>query len=496
MNNYRRAFFLLLLITTIFRLFYIHWLELAPDEAYYWTWSKQLQWGYYDHPPMVAFLIWIGTAIGGNGEFGVRLVWVGIGALLSVLLYWLGKRMFASDRAGFYAALLMNLCLLASTGAVIVTPDGPQGLFWVLALLCVFQVFRTDSARWWYGAGISLGLGLLSKYTMVLFAPCVFLFLLSFADGRKWLGRKEPYLALVLGVLIFLPVVYWNYQHDWISFRFQLSHGLEVKRTAGLKTFGDFWGGQAGVISPFLFLALLWAMFQSARRGFRERNQWLLLLFWTSAPVLFFFALTSLRSKVEANWPALAYFPAVVALAGIAADSWARWGKGKKRMAWTVVISAFVVTAVAHVQPLYSLIPISPQKDPTTQLLGWRSLGERIQQTAQTLDPAKGIFILAPRHQFVGESMFYTRGKIRTYQWDAPMRINHLSVLNAPPVGSQAIYFSEGGNDLPPGVASLFSSCERLDPLIIKRNSIPARIHPLWKCTGFKGMQCALPPKD
>jgi hypothetical protein len=236
-------------------------------------------------------------------------------------------------------------------------------------------------------------------------------------------------------------------------------------------------------------------MLQSAWRGFRDHKQHFLLLFWTSVPILVFFALTSLRSKVEANWPALAYFPAVVALAGMAADSWQRWGKGRKGMAWAVVLSAFIITAVAHVQPLYPLVPIPPQKDPTSQLLGWRALGERIQNTAQTMDPARGIFILAPRHQFVGEGMFYTQGKIRTYQWDAPMRINHLSAVNAPPIGSQAIYFSEGGNDLPPGVASLFSSCERLDPLVIKRNSVPVRIHPFWKCTGFKGLQCALPPE-
>jgi hypothetical protein len=104
------------------------------------------------------------------------------------------------------------------------------------------------------------------------------------------------------------------------------------------------------------------------------------------------------------------------------------------------------------------------------------------------LDPAKGIFLLTPRHQFVGEGMFYTEAKIPTYQWDAPLRINHLSARNAPPAGSQAIYFSEGGNDLPAGVASLFQSCERVEPLVIKRDSVPIRTHPFWKCAGFKGM--------
>src|SRR4030042_6999430 len=106
-GQYRKALFVLLAVTAIFRLCYIQAVELAPDEAYYWTWSRNLQWGYYDHPPLVGFLIWIGTVIAGGGEFGVRFLGVGIGFLLTVVLYATGKGMFGA-RAGFYAALLMN----------------------------------------------------------------------------------------------------------------------------------------------------------------------------------------------------------------------------------------------------------------------------------------------------------------------------------------------------------------------------------------------------
>lgn len=487
-GQYRKALFVLLAATAIFRLFYIQAVELAPDEAYYWTWSRNLQWGYYDHPPLVGFLIWIGTAIAGSGEFGVRFLWVGIGFLLTVVLYATGKRMFGA-RAGFYAALLMNISLLGSTGAVIVTPDGPQGLFWALAIFFVFKAIESGKGHWWYGTGIAFGLGLLSKYTMVLLPPCLFLFLLSVKEGRVWLIRKEPYLALILGLILFSPVIFWNFANDWVSFKFQLAHGLEVKKAAGLKTFGDFWAGQAGVVTPLLFLASLWAMGQGAIQGFRQRLPRLLLLFWTSAPIFFFFAYASLRSKVEANWPALAYFSAVVMLAGIVAERWPGWGRGRRAFAWAVAISALIVTVVAHLQPLYPVIPISPRKDPTSQLQGWRSLGEHIQKTAQTLDAGKGIFVLTPRHQFVGESLFYTQGKIPIYQWNAPLRINHLSAQNSPPLGSTAIYFDEGNHNLPPAVASLFETCERLDPLIIKRNEVPVRTHPFWKCAGFKGIQ-------
>jgi hypothetical protein len=486
---YRRWLYLLLAATTVFRLFYIQWVDLAPDEAYYWTWSRHLQWGYYDHPPMVGFLIKIFTAVAGQGEFGVRVGWVLMTAFLSGLLFFLGRMMFRSERAGFYAALLMNFSLLASVGAVIVTPDGPQMLFWALAILFLYLAVSGEGDYWWVGTGVALGLGLLSKYTMILLAPCVFLFLLSYPEGRKWLRRKEPYLAFILGLVIFSPVIYWNSQHDWLSFRFQLSHGLEAKRQVGLKFFGEYWAGQAGLASPLIFLGVLWAMGKSAQQGFRRKDGRLLLLFWTSAPILLFFAYTSLRSRVEGNWPALAYFSALLAMAGLVNEGWSTWGRGKRIFSWAAVLVGLIFTVLAHVQPLHAVIPIEARDDPTSQLRGWRSLGERIEETAKTLDPAQGVFLLTPRHQLVGEGMFYTRGKFPVYQWEAPNRINHLSPLNSPPAGSQGIFFTEGGNEMPRGLESLFESCEKLEPLVVRRNSSVVRTHPIWKCIGFKGLQ-------
>ncbi len=492
-GNYRRAFLILLIATTVFRLSYIRWVDLAPDEAYYWTWSHQLQWGYLDHPPMIGFLIWLTTAIGGEGEFGVRWGWVIIGALLTFLSYRLGSKMFKSVKVGFFSALLMNIILLAATGAIIATPDGPQDLFWVLTLFFVYKAVEGEGGYWWYLSGIALGLGLLSKYTMILVAPCILFYLLSSGEGRKWLGHKEPYLALLLGLAIFSPVILWNARHDWVSFRFQLSHGLEIRKAVGWKYFGEYWAGQAGVVSPLMFLALIWAMIRSASAGFRHKKNHWLLLFWTSAPILLFFAFTSLRSKVEANWPALTYFSAVVSLAGFTCQEWDRWTKGKKAFAWATAISALVFTFVAHVQPIYTIVPLAAKKDPTSQLYGWRQMGERLKEIARTLDTEKGIFLMTTQHQMVGEGMFYTQGKFPVYQWDAPQRINHLSITHAPPPGSQGVFYAENGKELPRGITMVFDSCEKLETLVIERNSSIVRTIPFWKCVGFRGLRGQIP---
>jgi 4-amino-4-deoxy-L-arabinose transferase-like glycosyltransferase len=488
-STYRKGLLILLAITTLFRLFYIQWIELVPDESYYFTWSRCLQWGYYDHPPMVGFLIYLGTALAGMTELGVRLPWVIIGAILTFILYRMGSEMFRSERVGFYAALLMNISLLGSVGAIIATPDGPQALFWAWAIYFFYKAVKGEGGYFWHLTGIMLGLGLLSKYTMILFAPCALMFLLASAASRKWLLRKEPYLALLLGLLIFSPVILWNARHDWLSFSFQISHGMGHKANAGLRTFGEFWGGQAGLISPLVFCAVLWAMGKSAIQGFTRQKDLLLLLFFTSAPILFFFGFNSLRSRMEGNWPALAYFSALLALVGLTFERWPEWGKGKRALAWVAVGSALAFTVLVHLHSLFPFVPISPKKDPTSQLYGWRALGEKIEELASSIPPGEKVFLLTPSHNLVGESMFYTKAKYPVYQWDAPQRINHLSSTHAPPPKSLAIFFTDGGEELPQGLAPLFASCERLEPLTFFRKGVPVRVHRFWKCAGFKGFR-------
>lgn len=482
-KKYQFLLFFLLILITLFRLFYVQLIELAPDEAYYWTWSKQLQWGYYDHPPLVAFIIWLFTNLAGDTELGVRLGWVIMGTFLTFLLYKLGQEMFRNAAIGFSAALLTNIILLMATGGVIVTPDGPQGLCWVLAIYLLWKAINGQKS-FWYVLGVIFGIGLLSKYTMVLLVPCIFCFFLSYRQGRRWLQSREPYLALLIGLIIFGPVIYWNYLHDWVSFRLQLAHGLELKQGAGWRTFGDFWAGQAGVVSPLLFLLLIWSMIYSASRGFKGQIS-LLLLFWTSAPVLAFFAYTSLRSKVEANWPALAYFSCVIALVCLLKENWPKWKRFPKGIVGIAVLISFLSTVVAHLQPFIKIIPLSAAHDPTSQLKGWRILGERILEVAKSSGKGDQVFLLTPQHQLVGEAMFYTQRRYPIYQWNAPMRINNLGAGNAPADGSVAIFFSENEESLPAGVADLFQACQKVEEVVIKRDSELVRKNLIWKCAGF-----------
>ncbi len=202
--------------------------------------------------------------------------------------------------------------------------------------------------------------------------------------------------------------------------------------------------------------------------------------------MFFFFIYASFRSKVEANWPALAYFSAVIALTSLLKEKWAERKRIFKGVVWAAFFISFLSTALAHLQPLYQIIPLSAAHDPTSQLQGWKYLGERIEGVAKFGGKEEGVFLLTPQHQLVGEAMFYTKRRYPIYQWAAPWRLNNLSVANAPPNGSAAIFFSEDQEELPEGVAFLFQSCVKVEEVAIKRQSELVRIHPIWKCNGFK----------
>ena len=229
--------FFLILVFFLIRLFMIHYLELAPDEAYYWYWSKHLDLSYSDHPPMVAYIMAIFTRLGGDTEFFVRLGGLLCSALSLVLLYLTSTTLFPTNKLLAWEMLFVfNITLLFPAGCIVQTPDTPMLLFWTAAVFFGSRIITEGGSRWWTFWGVALGLGLLSKYTMILIVPCMFCFLLLSPPHRHWLFKKEPYLALLIALFIFSPVILWNWQHDWISFTYQLRQGFSPKKRSHTNT--------------------------------------------------------------------------------------------------------------------------------------------------------------------------------------------------------------------------------------------------------------------
>ncbi len=351
---------LFLLLLTGVRLAVAATARLAPDETYYWVWSRALAPGYLDHPPMVALWIWLGTAVAGDVALGVRLLGPIAAALGSLMLVDAANRLYPERRPGVAAAVLLNATLMLGAGAVTMTPDTPLLFFAVATLWAVARV--TADPRWWLGAGVAIGLGLDSKYTGVLLAVAPVIWIVGL---RRWSVLRSPYpwLGAAAAVALFAPVVVWNAAHGWASFAKQGGRTESWAPQQMVQHLLELLGGQVGLATPIifaLFAAGLWQAGVAARR----RDPAGLLLVALALPGLLVFVEHTISARVQANWLAVLYPPLAVG----AAVSGARW-----RAAAAGV--GFALTALVYLQATAAPFPLSRRLDPTlAQLAGWGEL--------------------------------------------------------------------------------------------------------------------------
>jgi len=418
--------FSLILIFALVRLLINSHLELSPDEAFYWYWSKHLDLSYVDHPPMVAYVMSIFTAIGGNTEFFVRLGGFILSMLSLFIIFYTSRTLFPANKIIAWELLLIfNLTLLFSAGCIVQTPDEPMLFFWAAAVFLGSLIITQGSPKYWYIWGIFVGLGLLSKYTMIFIVPCMFLFLLISTEHRFWLKKKEPYIALLIAFVIFSPVLYWNWQHEWVTFLYQLHQGFEPKRRdivqIVLKLL-EYTGGQAGVITPLLFIAFVIYAFKGTLVSFREHRKEYLYLSLLSLPILLFFGLSTALGKVaEANWPAPAYIAGGILMVHVFHEYFIN-KKGHRTLVGSGIVFALLINIIIHIHFLAPFLPISPKVDPLQQFNGWRALGANINKYIEENPHKAGYFILGNRGTTVAEAVFYTQNRFIGIDFDQPQR--------------------------------------------------------------------------
>ena len=338
---------------------------LAPDEAYYWVWSKALAPGYPDHPPMVAFWIRLGTALGGEGAFGVRLLGPLVGLLGSYLLARAAEDLFPGRGAGPRAALLFNATLFLGVGGVIISPDTPLLFFWAATLWALGRLLKTGQGWWFLVAGLAAGGGLLSKYTAVLLAPAIGLWLLLTPCGRGWLRRPWPWAALALALLCFLPNLLWEAGHGWASFLRQGGRTEAWNPARAGQFLLELLGGQIGLATPLVFWLGLRGTLALLPR-WREPGA-LLLLVMVLLPAAVF-AEHALGDRVQGNWPAILWPAACLAAAALPGRSWR-----------PAVALGLVLGLAVYLQAVLAPFRLPITRDPTLlRLAGWEEFFEDV----------------------------------------------------------------------------------------------------------------------
>ncbi|MGY4356199.1 4-amino-4-deoxy-L-arabinose transferase-like glycosyltransferase [Bradyrhizobium sp. i1.7.7] len=287
---------------TLLRIVYASAIELRTDEAYYWTWSKEGALSFLDHPPMIAWFIRFGTAIFGDTVLGVR--FGGIVAMLvtQLLLADIVRRLTHDARAIMFAVLMPEAALYYGLLMAKVAPDVAMIPFAVAMMWSLVRLAQGGDGRWWLAAGLFAGLSMLSKFTAIMFAPAVAAFLLV-PDWRwRWLRSPYPYLAVLIAIAVFSPVLIWNAQHDWASFRFQ---GVRATANYGisLRTIGDYIGLQFGLVGFVMLPVVLSGLVMTAWRGYRTREPVAILLSTAVLVPFLYFLFKSTTLRVGDTWP-------------------------------------------------------------------------------------------------------------------------------------------------------------------------------------------------
>ncbi len=202
-----------------------------PQEAYYWNYAIHPDFGYHDHPPLVAWLIGAGEAVAGHGMVGVRLAAFACGLATMFFTWRFALRLTDRTAAMMAAALAGVLPFFFFLAGLLMTPDVPLTAAWAAALYALHRALVGGESRAWLGVGVAMGLGMLSKYTVALLVPAAVLFCLADRRARTWLARPQPWLAALIALVLFTPVIYWNSIHEWASFRFQTGErfGADVR---------------------------------------------------------------------------------------------------------------------------------------------------------------------------------------------------------------------------------------------------------------------------
>jgi len=379
---------------------------ILPDETYYWEWSRRLAGGYFDHPPMIAFFIRAGTTIFGVSAFGIRVVPVlaGFGAALAAIQL---ARRIGGDDAALRASIVLACIPLAGAGLVLATPDSALLLFTALALLAIERAVRIGTSPRaalgaWALAGIWCGAAMSSKYTGILLPASLVVALAVIPTLRRHFATPGPYVAVALASVVMIPVLLWNAQHDWASFRFQLAHGLTPVRGSGIGREGELIAGQLGIVTPILFVMLAIAV----GRGLARTNDATTRLLAIVATLTFlFFAYGAWKHTAEANWPAPSYIPGVALLAAYAGTlRWERW------FAWGWKLAG-VLLAFVYVWSVFPIVPIAARKDPMARGAGFRELGARVTQARDSLQTGRGtIYVAAQKYQDASELAYWMAG--------------------------------------------------------------------------------------
>ena len=377
---------LTLVFITLIRIYtlFVSPIELSVDEAQYWHWSQNLDFGYFTKPPFIAWTIALSTNLFGNEEWAVRLFSPIIHFSIAIIL-WITTQFAFGLKAGRIAALLWIFTPAASLGSFIISTDTPLLLFWSLALLFIFKTFKDNSYISASFAGASIGLAFLSKYAALYFFILLILWWLIYDKGKA-LTLKKLLVVLITSIMIAAPNLYWNYSNDFVTASHTISNANLSEIIINYTNVIDFLSSQLLVFGPIIFLLYLFIIFNSF-----FKNQNLSLLGMLSLPIIALIIVQSFLKIANPNWAVTAYISATLMISAYAIIQKHKMLRLLTKFGLFInfVLSLFIL----KITLTGSFYPIQLKSDPMRKNLGFEALSTQIKKTFDKNQISKLVFI-------------------------------------------------------------------------------------------------------
>jgi hypothetical protein len=464
------------------RFIFITIMGIMPQDAYYDFYGQHLDLSYYDHPPLIGYLLRFFTSLLGKKVYVLKLADTFVTLLTIIAFYQLAKKFLSENKALMATALLLST-LMISILSLISTPDVPLMLCWTISLNFLHEAILKRKNIYWIWAGIFTGLSFDSKYTALFLIIGLIGFILMTKPFRKLIISGWFFFYMICCTITILPVIIWNARNGFASFKFQTEGRVKEGFHIDLTGFAGVIGHQSAILLPFLFFSLVYFIYRFGRKyGIRFTripiDQLFLLSFFIPLFLGFFFI--SFFYWVKLNWMMPAYITGII---------WVSRFWNKKWIRYQLIFSLFLHLLLA-VEILFYVVPI--RSDDTW--FGWSEFSNNV-ETIRKKYPDAFIFssddykTSAILNFYLNETV-YSRNIVgeRALQFDfVGTNLNTLKGKNAIYIDSNP-RFTNLENEtkaVPESYYSYFDRIIPLDPILIEKNGQTERKFSVFLCINY-----------
>lgn len=469
-------------VILILKLIFISTTTLIDDETLYWVWGQHPAMGYI-HAPGIALIVRFFTEIFGDTGFGLRLSGVLLYLILACWSYQFGKK-WKDERAGLIFATLIFLIPFYFGVSVIITSDMPMLFFLFLSVWYYYKSYLVDK-KYFYLAGVLLGMAAMSKTPSILVAISLFLYAFIHPKRKQYLRTKEMWYSFIIAGVIYSPFIIWNFQNDFVFFTYL--KGMFAAKKGSLKSFGDLWAAQLGLYLPLTFVLMAIFYVKSLIDYYRHQI----------SEVKFFFAFSSLIpilyllhksyvNKLEANWPAFAFVGLVFMLGIIYSENWnKRWSR-YSYFGNNLISFVGILLLMGHVW--FDILPLPKNIDLTNRYHQFEAIREEFKEYYEE-EMDKDVRIISHTYQTPSMINFYVQPKLEAACVDLGDYHPTIYYTLYPDenLRGKDFYYIYHGDTWFPRLFNLFDEVKEIRKFTSYRNSKEIRIFTLYYCRNYQG---------